>query len=219
MAGGANPAGVAAAANPYQRASGANAAALGIYANPAAAAQNFMNPYQQNVVNKTLRDVGGAAQIGLNTLGAQASQAGAFGGSRHGVAMAEAAKGYQQQALDAVGALNQQGYNQAMGNAFQAAQGLQGAGQQAFGYGQSIQQQQLAQGGQQQAALQALIDAAKGQYAGYAGAPQQSMQPLLAAIYGAPAMQGQSSSFTPGLYNYMQMGAQTAGQAMRGGYF
>ena len=217
MAGGANPAGVAAAANPYQRASGANAAAMGIYANPAATAQQMMNPYQQNVVNKTLRDVGGAAQIGLNTLGAQASQAGAFGGSRHGVAMAEAAKGYQQQALDAVGALNQQGYNQAMNNAFQSAAGLQNVGQQAFGYGQGIQQQQMQQGAQQQAAMQAMIDAAKGQYMGYANAPQTSMQPLLAAIYGAPAMQGQTSSFNPGLFNYMQMGAQTAGSMMRGG--
>ena len=110
--------------NPYQRASAANAAAVGTYMNPAAAAQQMMNPYQQNVVNKTLRDVGGAAQIGLNTLDAQASQAGAFGGSRHGVAMAEAAKGYQQQALDAVGALNQQGYQQSIQNAMNAASGI-----------------------------------------------------------------------------------------------
>ena len=211
MAGGANPAGIAAAANPYQRASAANAQAMGIYSNPAAAAQQMMNPYQQNVVNKTLRDVGGAAQIGLNTLGAQASQAGAFGGSRHGVAMAEAAKGYQQQALDAVGALNQQGYNQAMGSAFQAAQGLQGAGQQAFGYGQSIQQQQLQQGAMQQAAMQALIDAGKGQYAGYTGAPQQGLNSLLSSVYGVQPIQGGTSSMQPGLFNYMQTAAMAAG--------
>ena len=214
MAGGANPAGVAAAANPYQRASGANAAAMGIYANPAATAQQMMNPYQQNVVNKTLRDVGGAAQIGLNTLGAQASQAGAFGGSRHGVAMAEAAKGYQQQALDAVGALNQQGYNQAMNNAFQSAAGLQNVGQQAFGYGQSIQQQQMQQGALQQAAMQSLIDAAKGQYAGYTGAPQQGLNTLLSSVYGVQPIQGGQKSNNPGLFNYMQLAAQTAG-AMR----
>ena len=211
MAGGANPAGVAAAANPYQRASGANAAAMGIYANPAVAAQQMMNPYQQNVVNKTLRDVGGAAQIGLNTLGAQASQAGAFGGSRHGVAMAEAAKGYQQQALDAVGALNQQGYNQAMNNAFQSAAGLQNVGQQAFGYGQSIQQQQMQQGALQQAAMQSLIDAAKGQYAGYTGAPQQGLNTLLSSVYGVQPIQGGQKSNNPGLFNYLQLAAQTAG--------
>ena len=70
---------------------------------------NYQNPYDQAVVDRTLRDVGGAAQIGLNTLGAQADAAGAYGGSRHGIAMAEAAKGYQQQALDKVGALRQQG--------------------------------------------------------------------------------------------------------------
>lgn len=216
MAGGANPAGVAAAANPYQRASGANAAAMGIYANPAATAQQMMNPYQQNVVNKTLRDVGGAAQIGLNTLGAQASQAGAFGGSRHGVAMAEAAKGYQQQALDAVGSLNQQGYNQAMNNAFQSAAGLQNVGQQAFGYGQSIQQQQMQQGALQQAAMQSLIDAAKGQYAGYTGAPQQGLNTLLSSVYGVQPIQGGTTSNNPGLFNYMQLAAQTYGAMQKG---
>ena len=211
MAGAGNPAVTQAAVNPYQRASGANAAAMNIYANPSAMAQNMMNPYQQNVVNKTLRDVGGAAQIGLNTLGAQASQAGAFGGSRHGVAMAEAAKGYQQQALDQVGALNQQGYNQAMQNAYQSAAGLQNVGQQAFGYGQSIQQQQMQQGAMQQAAMQALIDAAKGQYAGYAGAPQAGLQQMIGAAYGVQPLTGAVTSSNPGLFNYMQTAAMAAG--------
>ena len=41
MAGGANP---AMTMNPYQRASAANAAAVGTYMNPAAAAQQMMNP-------------------------------------------------------------------------------------------------------------------------------------------------------------------------------
>lgn len=215
MAGAGNPNAVM-GANPYQRASGANAAAMNIYSNPAAAAQNMMNPYQQNVVNKTLRDVGGAAQLGLNTLDAQATQAGAFGGSRHGVAMAEAMKGYQQQALDQVGALNQQGYNQAMNNAYQSAAGLQNVGQQAFGYGQSIQQQQMQQGAMQQAAMQQLMDAAKGQYAGYTGAPQQGLQNLLGAVYGVQPIQGGEKSNNPGLFNYLQLGAQTYG-AVAGG--
>lgn len=207
MAGGANPNMIQAAANPYTQASMAQQGALGTYANPAARAQQMMNPYQQSVVNKTLRDVGGAAQIGLNTLDAQASQAGAFGGSRHGIAMAEAAKGYQQQALDKVGALNQQGYNQAMNDAFRAAQGLQSAGQQSFGYGQAIQNQQMQQGAMQQQMMQNLINAGKQQFAGYAGAPQMAQNSLMGVVHGTPAMQGQTSSFNPGLFNYMQLGA------------
>lgn len=214
MAGGANPNMVQAAANPYTQAAQAQQGALATYANPAARAQQMMNPYQQAVVNKTLRDVGGAAQMGLNTLDAQASQAGAFGGSRHGIAMAEAAKGYQQQALDAVGALNQQGYNQAMNDAFRAAQGLQSAGQQSFGYGQAIQNQQMQQGAMQQQMMQNLINAGKQQFAGYAGQPQAALAPFVSAVHGTPAMQGTTSSFNPGLFNYMQMGAQAAGAMM-----
>lgn len=211
MAGGANPNMIQAAANPYTQASMAQQGALATYANPAARAQQMMNPYQQNVVNKTLRDVGGAAQIGLNTLDAQAQQAGAFGGSRHGVAMAEAAKGYQQQALDAVGALNQQGYNQAMNDAFRSAQGLQSAGQQAFGYGQAVQNQQMQQGAMQQQMMQNLINAGKGQFMGYAQQPQQALSPFISAVHGTPALQGQNQSFQPGLFNYMQVGASMMG--------
>lgn len=210
MAGGANP---AMTMNPYQRASAANAQAVSTYMDPASAAQRMMNPYQQAVVDKTLRDVGGAAQIGLNQLDAQATAAGAFGGSRHGVAMAEAAKGYQQQALDAVGALNQQGYQQSIQNAMNAASGLQGAGQQAFGMGQAIQQQQQQQGAMQQQMMQNLINAGKQQFAGYAGQPQQAMGTFLQGITGMPQMQGQQTSMQPGLLNYMQvMGGMFGGK-------
>ena len=80
MAGGANPNMIQAAANPYTQASMAQQGALGTYANPAARAQQMMNTYKQAVVDKTLSDVGGAAQIGLNTLDAQASQEGESGG-------------------------------------------------------------------------------------------------------------------------------------------
>jgi hypothetical protein len=218
MAGGANPAMTQAASNPYAQASAAQMGAMATYANPAARAQQMMNPYQQNVVNKTLRDVGSAAQMGLNTIDTQASQAGAFGGSRHGIAMAEAAKGYQQQALDAVGALNQQGYNQAMNNAFRSAQGLQGAGQQSFGYGQQIQNMQMQQGAMQQAAMQQLIDQARQQYQGYASAPTQKMQLPLQALGMVPYSTSQTtsggtqtSSMNPGLFNYLQVGAQMFG--------
>ena len=83
-----------------------------------------MNPYQQQVVDATIRDVGNAAQIGLNNIGAQAQRAGAYGGSRQGVMEAEALKGFNQQALDQVSRLNQQGFNNAMNNAFRSAQGL-----------------------------------------------------------------------------------------------
>ena len=119
MAGAANP---AMTMNPYQGAAQATMAAGQGFANPNV--NQFMNPFDQNVVDTTLRDVGQASQMAMNNLDAQAQKAGAFGGSRHGIAMAELGKNYQQQALDKVGALRQQGFNNAMNNAFRSAQGL-----------------------------------------------------------------------------------------------
>ena len=46
-----------------------------IYSDPSTA-MNMMNPYQQQVVDATIRDVGSAAQMGLNQIGAQAKERG-----------------------------------------------------------------------------------------------------------------------------------------------
>ena len=195
--------------NPYQAAAQAQQGAMRTYADPGAAAANLMNPYESQVVQQTLRDVGQQALKAQNVLGAQAEAAGAFGGSRHGIAEAEMAKGYTQQMADQAARMRQQGYGQAMQTALQAAQGLQGAGQQAFGYGQAIQQQQMQQGAMQQAAMQSLIDAARRQYSGYTGAPQQG----LAAMFGGAGLtqgtQGTSQTRQPGLFDYLTLGAQT----------
>ena len=207
MAGGANPQAVAAPqpTNPFMRASAANQMALNTYADPSARAMQMMNPYQQNVIDTTLRDVGNAALMGQNQLDAQATSAGAFGGSRHGIAQAEALKGYQQQALDKVGALRQQGYNTSMANAFNAASGLQNAGQQAFNMGQALNQNQMSQGALQQAAMQRLLDAGKAQFRGQVGAPTQALSTYTAGITGMPSMEGEQSYMNPGLLNYAQV--------------
>lgn len=195
-------------ANPYQRASMANMGAMQTFANPGAAAAGLMNPYENQVVQATMRDVGQQALQAQNTLGAQAQAAGAFGGSRHGIAEAEMAKNYTQQMADQSARMRQQGYGQAMGNAFTAAQGLQGAGQQAFNMGQSINQQQMQQGAMQQAAMQSLIDATKNQYQGYTKGPQAG----LAAMFGGAGLtdgtKGSSSTYQPGLMDYLTMGAE-----------
>lgn len=201
MAGAANP---AMTVNPFQQASAAQSQALATYANPSAAAMNMMNPYNQQVVDATLRDVGNAAMMGQNQLDAQAQAAGAFGGSRHGIAQAEALKGFNQQALDQVSRLRQQGYNQSMNDAFRAAQGLQSAGQQSFGYGQSIQNQQMQQGAMQQQMMQDLINSGKGMFSGFVGQPAQNLNNLISTISAQPNLSGTEMSFQPGLFNYFQ---------------
>ncbi len=74
------------------------------------------------------------------------------------------------------------------------AAGLGGLGQQMFGQGMGIQQQQMAFGQQQRAMNQALIDAARGQYGGFTGAPQASLALPLQAVGMAPHGQIQTTS-------------------------
>ena len=76
---------------------------------------DYTNPYEQQVIDAALRDVGSAQQMAMNKIGAQAGAAGAFGGSRHGIAEAETNKAYQQQALDTAAKLRAQGFNTALG--------------------------------------------------------------------------------------------------------
>lgn len=203
--------------------------------------QQYQNPYTQQVIDRTQQDIARQQERSLNTLGAQATQAGAFGGSRHGIAEGEAIGQYGRMAADVAAQQRQQGFNQAMGaaqydvgaqtaaNQFGAQTGmtaqqqnianqmaanqarlgaagqLAGLGGQAFNIGQTIQQQQAQQGLLQQGLQQALIDAAKGQFAGYAGSPMASLSAPLAALGAAPNVSTTTTSQQPGLFNYLQM--------------
>jgi len=203
MAGAANP---AMTMNPFQGAAQATMAAGQAFANPNV--NQFMNPYQQQVVDATIRDVGNAAQMGLNNIGAQAQRSGAYGGSRQGVMEAEALKGFNQQALDQVSRLNQQGFNNAMNNAFRSAAGLQGIGSQAFNMGQAINQQQMRQGAMQQQLMQNLINAGRNQYNQFASAPTNKLGLPLAALGASPLPETQVTDRQLGIMDYLTAGAQ-----------
>lgn len=183
----------------------------------------YMNPYTNQVIGNLARDTGRAMEMGANQLGAQASRAGAFGGSRHGIAqgqmMGDALRGFQNQ----VGQLRLGGFTNAQQMAQQdiqnrmaanqqrlgAASQLAGLGQQGFQMGQQMSNQSFQQGLAQQAMNQALIDAAKGQYAGFTGSPQQSLSTMTTALGATPYNQTQSTtgSSKPGLFDYLTMGA------------
>jgi hypothetical protein len=212
-------------ANPFTQASAAQQAALGRTAmgmgqTAAMGMGAYQNPYENQVVQAAMQDVGQQAAMGLNQLRSNATQAGAFGGARHGIAEAEAMKGYQQQAMNTAAQMRQQGFNTALGASqsdlarqLGSAGQLAGLGQQSFGYGQNIQQQQLQQGGMQQQAMQAIIDAARAQYGGYTQAPMNKLNLPLAALGQAPVPQTQVNSKQPGLFDYLTMAA-TAGAGM-----
>jgi hypothetical protein len=162
--------------------------------------QQFMNPFTSEVIGRTGMDMARQASMQQNQLGAQATRAGAFGGSRHGVAEGTMLGDYGRAFGDIAAQQRQSGFNTALGAA-QQQQGIQsGLAGQGFGFGQAINQQQSQQGQMQQAMNQALINAAKGQYAGFTGAPMAGLQAQLAALGGANmGQQSQTQTQSPGL--------------------
>jgi hypothetical protein len=176
---------------PYLQAAGA--------ATGPTAYQAYMSPYQQDVIDTTLKEFDIQAQKGLPGIGQAAYQAGAFGGARQGVAEAEygAASARNRAALQAqllqqgfgqAQNLAQQQYQQQMGLA-QAAPALVGqqiSGLSTLGAGAQAQRQAELQAQQQlaQQQLQQPMQAAQ-QYgagvtsliAGYPGQTQQTMTP------------------------------------------
>ena len=113
--------------------------------------QQFMSPFQKDVIDTTLKEFDVQAAKGIPAFAAQAIGAGAFGGGREGVARAE----YQQASDRNRAALQAQLLQQGFGQAQQAA--AQAFAQQAI----SSKQQNLAQTapalfGQQISALGAL---------------------------------------------------------------
>jgi len=75
--------------------------------------QNFMNPYTDQVVNSTLKDINRARQMAdLSTMGG-AAKSGAFGGSREALMRAENTRNALDQAASTAGQLRSQGFNTA----------------------------------------------------------------------------------------------------------
>jgi hypothetical protein len=110
---------------------------------------------------------------------------------------------------------NQQAYMQANQQRLAASGQMGQLGQQAFNTGQTIQQNQMQQGLMQQGLQQALIDAARGQYAGFTGSPGASLGAPLAALGGAPYGQTQTDTKNPGLFDYLALAASTAAAAAK----
>jgi uncharacterized membrane protein YeiB len=83
---------------------------------------------------------------------------------------------------------------------------------QAFDMGQQATANLQGVGLQQQAIQQALIDAAKGQYAGYTGAPATALGYLTQALGASPQPSTTTESKQPGLFDYLTMAATAYGK-------
>lgn len=93
---------------------------------------SFMNPYTSNVIDAARGEFGRTQSMVDKHIGDAATKAGAFGGSRHGVASGVAQAELGRTANTEIAGLLDRGYNLSMDRASQAANlGLSGAGGQA----------------------------------------------------------------------------------------
>jgi hypothetical protein len=116
----------------------------------------YMSPYQQQVIDAQMQEFDRQAAINRQGIQDSAVQAGAYGGGRHGVQLAEYAKGSDMNRALLHGQLLQQGFGQAQGARAQDLAAQQGLGQ----YQQAMGQ---AQQGYEQAGLDAAQIAAREQ--------------------------------------------------------
>lgn len=79
--------------------------------------QSYMNPYTDDVINTSINDLKRANDIALQSNADAAVEAGAFGGSRHGVVDSLTNADYLRQVADTTSNLRYNGYNTAMTNA------------------------------------------------------------------------------------------------------
>ena len=180
--------------------------------------QQYMSPYQQSVIDTTLKEYDVQSQKGLPGLAASAIQSGAFGGGREGVQRAEYQSAsdrnraallaqLQQQGFGQAQQLAQQQYAQQMGLA-QATPSLLGsqiASLTTLGAGETSQQQALLEAQRQLAQQQAYqpLNVAERYGAG--------IQPLISGYPGRETFT-QTTTPTPSpLQNILGIGSTLAG--------
>lgn len=188
----------------------------------------YQNPYQQMVIDNNLASMNRANQMALNNVGADATGAGAFGGSRQAVAEALTNADFNNQATQMINQQNQAGFQNAqnmaqydIGNQFNqqnavlnAANQLGGLSQQGFNYDQTINNNLANVGNQQQNLIQQLINAANQQYGGITGYGNTMLQLPFTAMGAAPMTTSGTATDTkqPGIFDYLTAFASMGGQ-------
>jgi len=113
----------------YQGALGLGNKALAALGGDAGAFDSFYNPYQTAVVDRMMDNFGRMAAQTSNAVNDQATKAGSFGGTRHGVAEGIALGQLNTDRANQLAALEYQGFNDAQARALNAANlGLGAAG-------------------------------------------------------------------------------------------
>lgn len=196
--------------NPYQQYTGQRTAqftplqqqaygnAYNMDAGPQGFAQNigtYMSPYQQNVIDREKMEAARTSQMLGQQQQAQATQAGAFGGYREGIQRAERERGLRSQMQDIQTRGSQAAFDRA------SDQFRSGITQQL-----AVGQQQAQFGGQQQGAIQNMLDTQYQDFLNQKKYPYQQLEFMSNILRGTP-MGGTSSMYAPP----GSMGGQLAG--------
>lgn len=191
------------------------------------AAQNFMDPYRQQVIDETMRQMDRQGAIAGQGLAAQAVRSGAFGGEREGVQRAEMQRNIMDQKASTIANLLSQGYSQAQANAmatFEQQQQRQMQAGSTVGQ-QALQQAQLGQGAAGLYGNLAQNQVAAGQGLGQLGVQQAQLGQGAAGQYMQAAQQygnlasqggalaGQESAINQNIANLLMQQAQARNQA------
>jgi len=157
------------------------------------------------------------AALANQAAGGQASRFGQQMGLQATTANQRAALQSQQMALQAMLA-NQQAGLAGAGQRLAAGGQLANIANLGFGQGQTVQAGLAQAGAQQQALQQQLINAARGQFQQFTQQPYQSLQMMQGLLGPLMGFGGQNQSYTPGLFDYLGLGAGVAGSALGNPY-
>ena len=172
--------------------------------------QDFMSPYQQDVMDKTLEEYDVQAGKGLAGIGQLAAMSGNLGGGREGVQRAEYQSASDRNRALLQAQMLQQGFGQAQAGAGQAFQQQMGLGQAQGALGQS----QLGIG-QYQQGLAGLVPQLYGQDTAAYGAMGAQQQAQAQAVKDAEREQARMKAYEP-YERYGYLGTGITG--MLGGY-
>ena len=175
---------------PFLQTAATQAGQAGQFVGPQAY-QQFMSPFQKDVIDTTLTEFDRQTAAGIPALNAQAIQAGAFGGGRQGVQQAEFLSNQARNRAALQAQLLSQGFGQAQqaaGQAFNQQQALAQQQQQLAQLSPALLGQQIGAlstlGAQQQAQQQAQLSAQQQQAQAVANQPLQAAQTLGSGIMG-----------------------------------
>ena len=162
--------------------------------------QQFMNPYIDDVINRTQADNERARQMAINTQNAQAEGLNAYGGSRSALMDAMTNAEYDRNSQNMAAQQRLAGFNAAQNLAQRdmntrqlGASGLTGLSNQMFGQGQVGLQQQQRAAELAQRQQQMMLDAARNQTLANLGYPRENLSYYNSIFGGLP----QFSTTTP----------------------